>query len=280
MPHARQKRARSGFSSWQLGQTITARVYELGAKVARLATGYGGYGRAMDEARSVLERLERIEALERRGSPAGVMLAELRELVAEAEAWVRVEPGPTEGAEDAIERLRQAVCGLRVRGEDSASLTRKHARNGLFASATSSRGRGHGHLGRSRCDKGHRVRQPEGRRGEDHVHAQPRRGVRRAGPPRARRRPRPAGQPHDEPGAQPRHDRALDVRRARPPAADRAGAAQGGDRPRRLVDRPGGRRARAVQPDRPRARSREGAGAGARTTTTGSSSTRRRRSAC
>ena len=38
------------------------------------------------------------------------MLAELRELVAEAEAWVRVERGPTEGAEDAIERLRQAVA--------------------------------------------------------------------------------------------------------------------------------------------------------------------------
>ena len=68
-----------------------------------------GYVRRMDEARSVLRRLERIEALERRGSPAELMLAELRELVAEAEAWVRVEPGPTEGAEDAIERLRQAV---------------------------------------------------------------------------------------------------------------------------------------------------------------------------
>jgi len=64
----------------------------------------------MDEARSVLERLEGIEALERRGSPAEVLLAELRELVTEAEAWVRVEPGPTGGAEDAIERLRQAVA--------------------------------------------------------------------------------------------------------------------------------------------------------------------------
>jgi hypothetical protein len=64
----------------------------------------------MDEARSVLRRLERIEALERRGSPAELMLVELRELVAEAEAWVRVEPAPTEGAEDAIERLRQAVA--------------------------------------------------------------------------------------------------------------------------------------------------------------------------
>ncbi len=64
----------------------------------------------MDEARSVLRRLERIEALERRGSPAELMLAELRALVAEAEAWVRVEPGPTGSAEDAIERLRQAVA--------------------------------------------------------------------------------------------------------------------------------------------------------------------------
>jgi hypothetical protein len=63
----------------------------------------------MDEARSVLRRLERIEALERRGSPAELLLAELRELVAEAEAWVRVEPGPTGRAEDAVERLRQAV---------------------------------------------------------------------------------------------------------------------------------------------------------------------------
>jgi hypothetical protein len=69
-----------------------------------------GYVRGMDEARSVLERLERIEALERRGSPAELLLAELRELVAEAEAWVRVEPGPTHGAQDAIERLRQAVA--------------------------------------------------------------------------------------------------------------------------------------------------------------------------
>ena len=70
----------------------------------------------MDEARSVLERLERIEALERRGSPAGPMLAELRELVVEAEAWVRVEPGPTDGAQDAIARLRQAVAEPECRG--------------------------------------------------------------------------------------------------------------------------------------------------------------------
>ncbi len=70
----------------------------------------------MDEARSVLERLERIEELERCGSPAGVMLAELRELVVEAEAWVRAEPGPTEGADDAIERLRRAVSDSECAG--------------------------------------------------------------------------------------------------------------------------------------------------------------------
>jgi hypothetical protein len=63
----------------------------------------------MDEARSVLRRLERIEALDRGGAPAAVMLAELLDLVTEAEAWVRVEPAPTDGAEDAIERLRHAV---------------------------------------------------------------------------------------------------------------------------------------------------------------------------
>ena len=38
----------------------------------------------------------------------------------------------------------------------------------------------------------------------------------------------------------------------------------GGDRPRRLLDRPGRRRARALEHDRPRARAREGARADAR----------------
>ena len=46
VPQARQKRARSGFSSPQLGQTITARVYELGTKVTRLAKALRGYVRS------------------------------------------------------------------------------------------------------------------------------------------------------------------------------------------------------------------------------------------
>jgi hypothetical protein len=45
----------------------------------------------MDEARAVLRRLERIEALEREGAHPSAILAELQELVHEAEAWARCE---------------------------------------------------------------------------------------------------------------------------------------------------------------------------------------------
>ena len=41
----------------------------------------------MDEARAVLRRLERIETLDRERAPAEELLAELRELAREAEAW-------------------------------------------------------------------------------------------------------------------------------------------------------------------------------------------------
>ena len=45
----------------------------------------------MDEARAVLERLERIESLEQVGAPPDELLAELRLLVREAEVWARRE---------------------------------------------------------------------------------------------------------------------------------------------------------------------------------------------
>ena len=45
----------------------------------------------MDEARAVIERLDRIETLEREGAPARVLLEELRGLVHDAEAWARLE---------------------------------------------------------------------------------------------------------------------------------------------------------------------------------------------
>ena len=126
----------------------------------------------------------------------------------------------------------------------------------------------------------HLLREPEGRRREDDLDAQPRRRARRAGQPRPVRRHGPAGQPDDEPGPEPGLDRALDVRRPRPPAPDPERDRAHGDRPGRLVDRPRRSGARALEHDRPRARPREGAERRSRRTTTTSSSTRRRRSAC
>lgn len=64
----------------------------------------------MDEARAVVRRLKRIETLERGRAPAGSLLAEVRALLVEAEAWVRAEPGGTDAAEEALERCRDAVA--------------------------------------------------------------------------------------------------------------------------------------------------------------------------
>ena len=48
----------------------------------------------MDEARAVLARLERIEALERDGAGVPSLLAELWELVREASEWAERERDP------------------------------------------------------------------------------------------------------------------------------------------------------------------------------------------
>jgi len=61
----------------------------------------------MDEARAVLARLDRIEALEREGAPPGALLEELRGLVQEAETWVRLEGG--ERAKNAIDSCASAL---------------------------------------------------------------------------------------------------------------------------------------------------------------------------
>jgi hypothetical protein len=60
----------------------------------------------MDEARAVLARLERIEALEREGAGVPSLLAELRELVREAGAWAERERDPR--ARAAAETLARA----------------------------------------------------------------------------------------------------------------------------------------------------------------------------
>jgi hypothetical protein len=62
----------------------------------------------MDEARAVLARLDRIEALEREGAPPGVLLEELRGLVQDAEEWARLEGG--ERAQEAIDRCGAALA--------------------------------------------------------------------------------------------------------------------------------------------------------------------------
>jgi hypothetical protein len=66
----------------------------------------------MEEARTVLARLERIERLQRADAPAAELLAELRGLLHEAEAWTQREGGEAEEA--AVERLRSALARARI----------------------------------------------------------------------------------------------------------------------------------------------------------------------
>ena len=61
----------------------------------------------VDESTAVLERLARIETLDRRGADSRELVDELRALLAEAEAWSRREGGDA-GAR-AVEGLRAAL---------------------------------------------------------------------------------------------------------------------------------------------------------------------------
>ena len=61
----------------------------------------------MEEARAVLERLERIEALDRAGADRPTLLNELRGLLADAETWFAVEGG--DAGENAVDNLRSAL---------------------------------------------------------------------------------------------------------------------------------------------------------------------------
>lgn len=72
----------------------------------------------MDEALKVMERLARIESLERDGCPAGVLLGEVRALLREAEAWVRAEPAGTARAAESVARCRSALAA-QLEGEEA-----------------------------------------------------------------------------------------------------------------------------------------------------------------
>jgi hypothetical protein len=63
----------------------------------------------VEEARALIDRLERIEALRREDAPAGLLLGEVRALLTEAEAWAAADP-PGERALEALERCREAVA--------------------------------------------------------------------------------------------------------------------------------------------------------------------------
>ena len=56
----------------------------------------------------MIERLERIEALDRSSASPAELLTELRGLLHDAEAWVRVEGG--DAADEAVIRLRGALA--------------------------------------------------------------------------------------------------------------------------------------------------------------------------
>jgi len=62
----------------------------------------------MDEARAVIHRLERIEALDREGATPQLLLADVRELLREGEEWVRAEREGTDRAAEALERCSLA----------------------------------------------------------------------------------------------------------------------------------------------------------------------------
>jgi hypothetical protein len=62
----------------------------------------------VDEARAVIHRLERIEALDREGAGPKQLLAEVRELLREGEAWLEAEGVGTGLAAAALERCLEA----------------------------------------------------------------------------------------------------------------------------------------------------------------------------
>ena len=61
----------------------------------------------MEEARRVLERLERIESMQRAHAGPAELLEELRALLGEAEKWARTEGG--DAGEAAAARLRSSL---------------------------------------------------------------------------------------------------------------------------------------------------------------------------
>ena len=77
----------------------------------------------MEVARAVLDRLSRIEELERQGAPPRLLLAEVRALLHEAETWVRSEGGAANRAHAALERCRDVLAAATVPSCSSSPLS-------------------------------------------------------------------------------------------------------------------------------------------------------------
>jgi len=69
----------------------------------------------MEEAKRVLERLQRIELLRRQAAPPGELLVELRALLREGQAWAASEGPPAAGAEPSLRRLECALGAVASR---------------------------------------------------------------------------------------------------------------------------------------------------------------------
>jgi hypothetical protein len=66
----------------------------------------------MEEARRVIERLERIDRLRGAGAPAADLLAEVRGLLADGERWLASEgPDGLDEARAALDRCRAELSG-------------------------------------------------------------------------------------------------------------------------------------------------------------------------
>ena len=66
-------------------------TFEVGTEPAQTRHTFRSSLLVMEEARRVIERLDRIDALDRATASPGELLTELRGLLHDAEAWVRVE---------------------------------------------------------------------------------------------------------------------------------------------------------------------------------------------
>jgi hypothetical protein len=67
-----------------------------------------GYGGLVEEARRVIERLDRIETMQRAHAGPAELLDELRALLDDAQAWARTEGG--DAGEAAVERLHRSLA--------------------------------------------------------------------------------------------------------------------------------------------------------------------------